>query len=363
MERPTRKRPAVSTSKRSAKTVAKKAAAKAATKPKARAGKKGEPVAVSAPVPNKRVIFIDVENTSNENALERVLEHLQVDRSKHMTTLSAIGNWRSIGAGLARLLARHGAELVHSAPAVGVRDWSDLWIAVAAGRWLAHAKPGDMLDIVSDDRAFDAVGQAAAAAGVIFNRTSYRALGVVTETAAPAEPTRRPRRRGGRRRRGRHRETATTSTAAPVENATPEETTTPPDAVKAMPSTPRIPSAEPAHEASSHEAQAASHEHVREALGRLTAGDHNRWVNLDILANALRDEGFTRPPGSPRLVTRLRHMKGVEVSPSGMVRLHSDGTAGEAVEEAPAETPRPSRRSHRGSRRSGPRKPEGGGTE
>src|SRR6185369_991029 len=112
---------------------------------------------------------IDVENTSSESAIERVLEHLEIDRRRQPTTLIAIGNWRSIGAGLARLLARHGAELIHSAPAVGVRDWSDLWIAVAAGRWLGQAKPGDILEIVSDDRAFDAVADAAASVGVAFH--------------------------------------------------------------------------------------------------------------------------------------------------------------------------------------------------
>ena len=47
---------------------------------------------------------------------------------------------------------------MHSAPSTGVRDWSDLRIAVAAGIWLAAARPGDVIEIVSDDRAFDAVG-------------------------------------------------------------------------------------------------------------------------------------------------------------------------------------------------------------
>ena len=37
---------------------------------------------------------------------------------------------------------QRGAHLVHSAPSTGVRDWSDLRIAVAAGIWLAAARPG-----------------------------------------------------------------------------------------------------------------------------------------------------------------------------------------------------------------------------
>ena len=88
----------------------------------------------------------------------------------------AVGNWRVIGHDTARLLAHHGAALVHSAPSVGVRDWSDLRIAVSAGVWLAGARPGDVIEIVSDDQAFDAVGDVAASLGVTFRRTSYRAL-------------------------------------------------------------------------------------------------------------------------------------------------------------------------------------------
>lgn len=103
------------------------------------------------------------------------------------------------------------------------------------------------------------------------------------------------------------------------------------------------------------EAHAASQEQVRLALARLTGGDPTRSVNLDALANMLRDEGFTRPPGSPRLVTRLRKIKGVEVLPNSMLRLVSDippVTAGSAAPQSPApvsEAPRRPRR--RGGRR------------
>src|SRR5437899_2646985 len=153
----------------------------------------------------------------------------------HATELVAVGNWRVIGNDTARLLASRGAHLVHSAPSVGVRDWSDLRIAVAAGAWLAAARPGDLLEIVTDDQAFDAVGDVAASLGVRFRRLSYRALAGMGEvprgeparepsTSAPDTPQpehaaegnppgegesaagparRRRRRRGGRRRRGR----------------------------------------------------------------------------------------------------------------------------------------------------------------
>src|SRR6185295_17839066 len=156
--------------------------------------KRGGPVPPPPPLPNaRRAIFVDVENSSRAEHLSRVLDHLAIDRQDHRVELIAVGNWRVIGADSARLLARRGAQLVHSAPATGVRDWSDLRIAV-----------------ISDDRAFDAVGDVSALLGVEFRRLSYRGLAGVTaseeptptEAAAPRE-SRSRRGRGHRRGRGR----------------------------------------------------------------------------------------------------------------------------------------------------------------
>jgi len=291
----------------------------------------------------RRVIFIDVENTSSEATLLRVLEHLQVDRKRQPTEVIAIGNWKSVGTKVARTLASLGAQLMHSAPAPGVRDWSDLWIAVTAGRWLAHAAPGDQLDLVSDDRAFDAVNDAAASVGVICTRISYRQL----PGAAPAAPVaeerpHRPRRRGGR---GRSR-----GSAAPAPTRRSE---TPVAPTRPAPEAAAPTSAEHA------EAHAASQEQIRSKLARLTGGDSTRWINLDLLANALKAEGFSRPPGSPRLITRVRSIKGVELNPNGMVRLiGAEGaapsepvTAGDETAPAPAAVRRPRRRGGRRHRR------------
>jgi len=95
---------------------------------------------------------------------------------------------------------------------------------------------------------------------------------------------------------------------------------------------------------SDEEAHAASHEQIRAALARLSGGTA-RWISLDALSNALKAEGFTRPPGSPRLVTRLRRIKDVEVTPNGMVRLAGD-VAPPTVEGSPP-APAPRRRSRR----------------
>jgi hypothetical protein len=269
------------------------------------------------------VIFIDVENTSSESTLLRVLEHLNVDRKAQPTEVIAIGNWKSVGTKVARTLASLGTQLVHSAPAPGVRDWSDLWIAVTAGRWLAHAAPGDQLDLVSDDRAFDAVHDAAASVGVVCTRISYRHIpGVAAATHVPAaqapaahaptarapeERPHRPRRRGGRGHGRRplapSHATHTSTTAAPTP-------------------TPALPTA-----AEHAETRTASLDQIRSVLARLTGGDSTRWINLDLVATALKAEGFSRPPGSPRLITRVRSIKGVELNPNGMMRLVSESNA------------------------------------
>lgn len=275
----------------------------------------------------RRGIFFDVENTSRAADISRVLEHLDIDWVGHATEFMAVGNWRVIGHDTARLLARKGAALVHSAPSVGVRDWSDLRIAVAAGVWLAGARPGDVVEIVSDDQAFDAVGDVAASLGVMFRRTSYRALiggmrthEVVEREAAPASDN-RSRGRGGRgrsRRGGTGRSersgrpapshSVPRPAAAPVQAAAPEgdepQQTAPHDEIVGV---------------------------VQDLLVKSPGG-----VSLDALANALRERGFSRPPGSPRLITRLRRIKQLDVGRQGTIRLVDRDAA--PVETAPRET-------------------------
>src|SRR5712691_7069899 len=153
---------------------------------------------------SRRAIFFDVENTSRAQHIARVIDHLQLDHLGRRTEFFAVGNWRVIGHDTARLLARYGAGLVHSAPSAGVKDWSDLRIAVSAGAWLAAARPGDLIEIVSDDRAFDAVGDVAAGLGITFHRLTSRSLAGEPEPRA-AEPARSGESRGGRGRGGRGR--------------------------------------------------------------------------------------------------------------------------------------------------------------
>jgi hypothetical protein len=47
----------------------------------------------------------------------------------------------------------------------------------------------------------------------------------------------------------------------------------------------------------------------------------NGAVLIDTLARALKERGFSRPPGSPRLITRLRRIRELVVSRTGMITL------------------------------------------
>lgn len=314
----------------------------------------------------RRAVFIDVENTSSEAALLGALDQLGIDRSTIPTEVFAVGNWRVIGQHVARMLARRGARLLHTAPATGVKDWSDLSIAVAAGIWLGRARPTDQIEIISADRAFDAVADAAANLGVKFRRLTYGPTSGLAEPIAAAEPaggSRRRRRRGGGRSRRRGGESYAAWAAAQSARAVPAAEVEPAPAAAAAP---------PANGAEK-DVLGATHEQIVATIARLTARSPERGVNLDLLINALKAEGFGRPPGSPRLVTRLRKMKDVEVSATGMVRLIGPlATPIDALSEPPpADAPaaadpessapaplaagarRPRRRGGRGRRRAG----------
>jgi hypothetical protein len=284
----------------------------------------------------RRAIFFDVENTSRAQHIARMLDHLRIDRRTFRTEFVAVGNWRVIGHDTARLLAQHGAHLVHSAPSVGVRDWSDLRIAVAAGAWLASARPADVIEIVSDDRAFDAVGDVAASLGITYRRLSYRALaGAPAEEIAPPAPERgeahAPRHHGGEgRRRGRRRGRRGHGGG-------------PPAAHPAAPSPAAAPARAAAAADGGHPGDAphtAPHDEIVAVVRDLMRAAAGRPVSIDTVANTLKSHGFSRPPGSPRLITRLRRIKEIEVNRAGMITLvgaEADRDGGEGHEVAAIE--------------------------
>jgi hypothetical protein len=278
------------------------------------------------PVP-RRAIFFDVENASRPEHIARVIEHLEVDRTGRRTDFVAVGNWRVIGHDSARLLARHGAHLIHSAPSVGVRDWSDLRIAVGAGVWLASARAGDVLEIITSDRAFDAVGDVAASLGIEFRRLSHQGITGATEARAPVReaPTasRSAGYRGRGRRRGPWRDRAAPSAPAPVASApviSPPVDSVPPREVEPVVIAPPPPPLAAGHPAE-HTAQTAPRDELIALVHDLMQRTPGRPLTLDTLANALKSRGFSRPPGSPRLITRLRRIKEIALSRTGVVTL------------------------------------------
>src|SRR4030095_12478141 len=85
----------------------------------------------------------------------------------------------------------------------------------------------------------------------------------------------------------------------------------------------------PAAAAASGAAHTAPAEEIRAMVDELLLTSP-MGVPLDALSNALKSRGFRRPPGSPRLITRLRNLKGIEVTRNGIVRLLEPG-GGERV--------------------------------
>jgi hypothetical protein len=282
----------------------------------------------------RRGVFFDVENTSRAEHIARVLDHLRIDRASARTDFVAVGNWRVIGHETARLLAQRGAQLVHSAPSVGIRDWSDLRIAVAAGVWMASGRPGDSVEIVSDDRAFDAVGDVAAGLGIVFHRMSYRALSGMPRTAEPLpaeEPVHEPR--GGRgRRRGRRR---------PWRDRPPIRLVEPPAVAVAAVAEPVAVEATNGNGAAAagEEAHTAPHDEIVALARDLIARTSSGTVSIDTLANALKSRGFRRTPGSPRLITRLRRIRELSIGRNGLITIVNGSAPPPAAQERRSESP------------------------
>jgi hypothetical protein len=67
-----------------------------------------------------------------------------------------------------------------------------------------------------------------------------------------------------------------------------------------------------------------------DVVRELADDSSNGAVLIDTLARALKDRGFSRPPGSPRLITRLRRIRELNVSRTGMITLADAGALGTA---------------------------------
>src|SRR5262249_31539394 len=72
-------------------------------------------------------------------------------------------------------------------------------------------------------------------------------------------------------------------------------------------------------------AHTAPHDEVVEVVRELAQRSSNGAVLIDTVARALKERGFSRPPGSPRLITRLRRIRELAVSRAGMITLTRAG--------------------------------------
>jgi hypothetical protein len=75
------------------------------------------------------------------------------------------------------------------------------------------------------------------------------------------------------------------------------------------------------------DAHTAPHDELVEVVRELADHAPNGAVLIDTLARALKERGFSRPPGSPRLITRLRRIRQLEVSQTGRITLADSGGA------------------------------------
>ena len=108
------------------------------------------------------------------------------------------------------------------------------------------------------------------------------------------------------------------------------------------------------------EAHTAPHDELVLVVRELAERTPNGAVLIDNVARTLKARGFSRPAGSPRLVTRLRRIKELSVSPTGMITLAPGALhvepAPPALVDAPGEAAAAPKRARRRSRRGGRRR-------
>jgi hypothetical protein len=82
-------------------------------------------------------------------------------------------------------------------------------------------------------------------------------------------------------------------------------------------------------------AQTAPHDEIVAVVRDLAR--NGKPTTLDSLANALKARGFSRPPGSPRLITRLRRIREITVNRAGVIALVGESAVERHGGSSPAE--------------------------
>jgi hypothetical protein len=84
------------------------------------------------------------------------------------------------------------------------------------------------------------------------------------------------------------------------------------------------------------EPHTAPHDEIIEVVRDLIKRSRDGRVLIDTVARELKARGFGRTPGSPRLITRLRRIKEITVSQTGMMTMADEaGSAGGHSRPAP----------------------------
>ena len=150
----------------------------------------------------RHLLVVDVDESSGVDEIARLLADLEPRILRADTELLAVGDWRALVDEAAALLVRRGVRLVPSAPHLDRGSRRGVPIAVAIGLWLSGSAPGAALEILSEDHAFDTVGEVATSRGAIFRRLPWP-QSVARSGAAGGQPTRDQARPKSRRRRRR----------------------------------------------------------------------------------------------------------------------------------------------------------------
>src|SRR5205814_7865483 len=83
------------------------------------------------------------------------------------------------------------------------------------------------------------------------------------------------------------------------------------------------------------EPHTAPHDEIVGVVQDLMARAHGGTISIDTLANALKSRGFRRPPGSPRLITRLKRIREIAIDRTGRITLVDGASIPESHDAAP----------------------------
>lgn len=145
------------------------------------------------------MVIFDVENSSRVEHVTGLVEHLGLATLDGRTALLAVGNWAVVAQETARILARHGGT-ADAQRTEAAREGLDRPPYRGGCGLLARDRAARRpAQIVTDDQAFDAVGDVASGYGVLFERLAFRDL-LARAAVAPVPPKRRARRHSRRSR-------------------------------------------------------------------------------------------------------------------------------------------------------------------